>query len=337
MYGPVSNEQGRVLAVKGTALIFGITGQDGAYLARLLLDQGFVVHGTSRDREMANVINLDRLGVTDRVHLHSAAISDFRSVLSVLDEVAPDRIFNLAGQSSVGLSFAQPVETFEGVTLGVLNILEAIRFLKRPIRFYNAASSEMFGDTGDEPADEMTPLRPLSPYAVAKSAAFWTVVNYRAAYGIHACSGILFNHESPLRPARFVTQKIVRAAVAIANGQSERLCLGNLNVVRDWGWAPDYVDAMARILDHPVPNDFVVATGISWSLKDFTAHAFARLGLDWREHIDINPALLRPADISHNVGRPEKARRELGWTPKTAMPELIDKLLAAEYSRLAES
>ena len=314
------------------ALIFGICGQDGVYLARLLRDQGYEVHGTSRDKEMANTSGLQRMGVLEDVTIHSAALLDFRSVLQVIGDVRPDEIYNLAGQSSVGLSFAQPVETFEGIILGTLNILECLRFLKLPARFYNATSGEVFGNT-ETPADENTPFRPRSPYGVAKSTAFWTVANYRESYGIFACSGILFNHESPLRPARFVTQKIVRGAVDIADRTSDKLTLGNIDVARDWGWAPDYVDAMARILKQDEPDDYVVATGTSTTLTEFVSTVFDYLGLDWTKHVESAPELMRPTDIRVSVGNPTKARVKLGWVAETRMPEIVHRLVDAELER----
>ena len=236
------------------ALITGISGQDGAYLAKLLLAKGYEVCGTSRDAQMSSFRNLEILGIKEHVQLESVALNDFRSVLQVLFKIVPDEIYNLAGQSSVALSFQQPMETQESVYLGTLNLLEAIRFSGKPVKLYNASSSECFGDFGGAAATEETPFRPRSPYAVAKSAAFWQVANYREAYGLFACSGILFNHESPLRPNRFVTKKIVRAAVQIAAGKQERSCLGNTSIQRDWGWAPEYVEAMYAMLQHPEPK-----------------------------------------------------------------------------------
>jgi GDPmannose 4,6-dehydratase len=224
------------------ALICGISGQDGAYLARLLLNKGYEVLGTSRDAQIGGFANLVRLGVRDRVRLESMAPNDFRSVLNVLRRIDPREIYNLAGQSSVGLSFEQPVETLESVAVDTINLLEAIRFLDRPIRFYSAGSSECFGGTEGRAANEQTPFRPRSPYAVAKATAPWLVANYQVAYGLHASTGVLFNHESPLRPERSVTKKIVAAAVRIARGQRSRLTLGNFHIKRDWGWAPEYVD-----------------------------------------------------------------------------------------------
>ena len=316
-----------------TALIFGVSGQDGAYLAQLLLDKGYQVHGTSRDREMAGFANLRRLAILDRVALHSAVLTDFRSVVEVIARIRPAEIYNLAGQSSVGLSFEQPVETLNGSIGGTLNILEAIRFLKLNTRFYNAASSECFGNTGDRPADETTLFHPRSPYGVGKAAAFWAVANYREAYGLFACSGILFNHESPLRPARYVTQKVVRGAADIAERKTDRLTLGALDIARDWGWAPEYVDAMHRMLAHPEPEDFVIATGETHRLEAFVAEVFARFGLDWRLHVDTDNALLRPSDISRSVGNPGKARRLLGWEAQTRMAEMVTRLVEAERRR----
>ncbi|HUL58429.1 MAG TPA: GDP-mannose 4,6-dehydratase, partial [Anaeromyxobacteraceae bacterium] len=257
------------------ALIIGVSGQDGAYLAELLLGKGYEVHGTSRDANLANFSNLARLGIRERVRTLSVAPNDFRSTLTALAQVEPDELYNLSGQSSVGLSFDQPVETMESISIATLNLLEAIRFTKRKIRLYNASSGECFGDTGGHAADEQTPFRPRSPYAVAKAAAHFEVANYREAYGLFACSGILFNHESPLRPERFVTRKIVAAACRIAAGSEERLRLGNVRVKRDWGWAPEYVEAMWRMLQQDRPDDYVIATGETRSLEEFAAAAFA--------------------------------------------------------------
>ena len=223
------------------ALICGVSGQDGAYLSKLLLGKGYEVCGTSRDAQISSFRNLKALGIYDSIKFESMSLNDFRSVLQVLIKIEPDEIYNLAGQSSVGLSFQQPVETLDSISIGTLNLLETIRFTGKPIKFYNAGSSECFGDIGDKSADENTPFRPRSPYAVAKSAAFWEVTNYREAYGLFACSGVLFNHESPFRPERFVTRKITSAACKIAAGEQKSLRLGNITIKRDWGWAPEYV------------------------------------------------------------------------------------------------
>lgn len=316
-----------------TALICGVSGQDGAYLAKHLIEQGYQVVGTSRDAQMSQFGNLERLGILDRVRVVSMALNDFRSVLQVLAKSRPDEIYNLAGQSSVGLSFEQPVETLESISVGTLNLLEGIRFLNPAIRFYNAGSSECFGDSDGEPADEETPFRPRSPYAVAKSAAYWQVANYREAYGLYACSGILFNHESPLRPERFVTQKIVRAACRIALGTEGRLQLGNLDIQRDWGWAPEYVDAMSRMMQLPSPTDLVIATGRTYRLCEFVEAVFTKLGLDWQRHVDSNPALIRPTDLMISRANPGRAASVLGWEAKSLMPDVARKMVEAEQAR----
>ncbi|WP_243359693.1 GDP-mannose 4,6-dehydratase [Fundidesulfovibrio terrae] len=312
-----------------SALIIGITGQDGAYLAKLLADKGYTVAGTSRDAPMANTAGLAALGVADRVAIHSASLTDFRGLWQVIEKVDPDEVYNLAGQSSVGLSFEQPLETFESVAVATINILELLRLLGKPIRLYNACSSECFGNS-PEPASEDTPFKPRSPYAVAKAASYWSVANYREAYGLYACSGILTNHESPLRPARFVTRKIVSTACRIAAGSGERLSLGNTGVVRDWGWAGEYVDAMWRMLQQDAPEDFLIATGKSYSLQDFTAQVFAELGLDHTEHVDVNSGLYRPTDILVSRADPSKARERLGWQATMAMPEVARAMVKAE-------
>lgn len=316
-----------------TALICGVSGQDGAYLARHLLERGYRVVGTSRDAQMSQFGNLRQLGILDRVELASMAINDFRSVLQVLARFAPSEVYNLAGQSSVGQSFDQPVETLESVSVGTLNLLEGIRFLDRNMRLYNAGSGECFGDTGLSPANEDTPFRPRSPYAVAKAAAFWEVANYREAYGLFACSGILFNHESPLRAERFVTQKIVRSACRIARGSETRLRLGNLDIHRDWGWAPEYVEAMWLVMQHSEPRDFVIATGETNSLRDFVASAFEAVGLDWRQHVDSDPALMRPTDLRFGCADPARASSELGWRASARMRDVVLRMVEAERVR----
>jgi GDPmannose 4,6-dehydratase len=262
------------------------------------------------------------------------ATHDFRSVLQVLRRVQPDEIYNLSGQSSVGLSFEQPVETLDSNIVGTLNLLEGIRFLARPVRFYNAGSGECFGDAAAPAgADESTPFRPRSPYAVAKAASFWLVANYRAAYQIHACTGILFNHESPLRPERFVTRKVVAAACRIARGSRERLELGDLSVRRDWGWAPEYVDAMWRMLQREQAEDYVIATGATHSLQDFVQLTFAELKLDWRAHTSFSEQLRRPSDIAEGRGDAAKAARDLHWTAQRRMPEVVAAMVHAELAQ----
>lgn len=311
------------------ALICGVGGQDGAYLAQLLLDRGYEVWGTSRDAQITDFRNLKALQIERRISLCSMAPTDFRSVLSVLTRSMPDEVYFLAGQSSVGLSFEQPVETLESITVGALNMLEAIRFLGGKIKLYHASSSECFGDVGRVPASESTPFHPRSPYAVAKASAHWMVANYREAYGLYACSGILFNHESPLRPARFVTRKIVDAAVRIAGGSDEKLALGRLDIVRDWGWAPEYVDAMWRMLQQDRPVDYVIATGVAVSLEDFVRHVFMSVGLDWRKHVTTDPGLYRPSEIDWSQGDASRARAGLDWKARTTMPALANSLVDA--------
>jgi GDPmannose 4,6-dehydratase len=312
------------------ALIAGITGQDGAYLARFLLGKGYVVHGTSRDAALARLDGLIALGICDKIKLHSMSPADFQSVAQVIEGVAPDEIYNLSGQSSVSLSFTQPAETLAGIALGTLNMLETLRRLGGGVRFYNAGSSECFGDTGTRAANEQTAFRPKSPYGVAKAAAISLVANYRESYGLFACSGLLFNHESPLRPSRFVTRKITAAVARIGGGSRARLALGNLSIRRDWGWAPDYVEAMWRMLQCDQPDDFVVASGVAHSLEEFVAAAFLEVGLDWRDHVDYDPSLVRASDIMYSLGDPSKAAQMLDWRPTVKMPEIVARMVRAE-------
>jgi GDPmannose 4,6-dehydratase len=314
------------------ALICGVSGQDGAYLARLLLNKGYEVFGTSRDSSARSFAGLISIGIADRVKLLSMALNDFHSVMCAIRIAEPDEIYNLAGQTSVGLSFEQPVETMESVVIGTLNLLEAIRFQPKPIRFYNAGSSECYGDLGDAAADETTPFRPCSPYGIAKSAAIWEVANYREAYGLHASSGILFNHESPLRPERFVTKKIVAAACRISNGSNEKLALGNLAIKRDWGWAAEYVEAMWLMLQQDQGDDYVIATGESRSLEEFIDIAFARLGLSWRDHVEQDPRLFRPTDFAIGRANPLKAQRKLGWKANLKLKDVVEMMVDAQRS-----
>lgn len=310
-----------------TALVTGITGQDGAYLALLLLKKGYRVTGTSRDAGTSNLRSLLVLGIAERVKLLSMAPEDFKSTLTAISKTRPDEIYHLAGQSSVGLSFEQPSETIDSVILGTLNILEALRFLALPAKLYHASSSECFGDTNGLAANEHTAFNPVSPYAVAKSAAHWLVRNYREAHGMFAANGILFNHESGLRPARFVTQKIIQTAYRIAQGSNESLSLGNLAIERDWGWAPEYVDAMWRILQTDQPEDYVIATGETHSLQEFVELAFATWGLDWKKHVRHDPELMRPNEIRWSQGDPSRARERLGWSASQRMGDVV-RLLA---------
>ena len=314
----------------GVALIVGVTGQVGAYLARFLLGKGYRVHGTSRDAALARVEGLAALGIRDEVPLHSLSPSDPSSVRDVLERVAPAEMYNLTGQSSVGLSFSQPLETLNGIVFGTVNLLEALHRVAPNVRFYSAGSSECFGETGRHPANELTAFRPKSPYGIAKAASISLVTNYRESYGLFACSGILFNHESPLRPTRFVTRKITSAASRIAQGSRERLALGNLAVYRDWGWVPDYVEAMWLMLQCDAADDFVIASGVSHSLEEFVATAFAEVGLDWRDHVDLDGSLKRPNDISYSAGDPAKAKRVLGWSGQTSFAEIVSRMVRAE-------
>jgi GDPmannose 4,6-dehydratase len=315
------------------ALICGVTGQDGAYLSDLLLKKNYEVFGTSRDAQTASFENLLRLEILERVTTVSMVPTNFRSVLEVITQIEPDEIYNLSGQSSVGLSFQQPVETLDSITVGTLNLLEVIRFTGQPIRFYNAGSGECFGDTGGLAVDENHAFRPCSPYATAKAAAYWTVANYREAYALYACTGILFNHESPLRPRHFVTRKVVHAACAIARGEGLRLELGNLGIRRDWGWAPEYVDAMWRMLQQDVAQDFVIATGASYSLRNFCDTAFEAVGLCFDDHVTTNEELLRPLDIAANCGNASKAHEVIGWRAKSSIFDVVRRMIEAESER----
>ncbi len=317
------------------ALICGVSGQDGAYLAKFLHEKGYKVFGTSRDAEISSFNNLKALGIRDAVTCFSMTLTDFRSVLQVLTDVNPDEIYNLAGQTSVGMSFVQPVETLESISYGTLNLLEVLRFTGQNARLYNASSGECFGETTQQnPATEKTAFHPRSPYGVAKAAGFWTIANYREAYGIYACSGILFNHESPLRPERFVTQKIIKAACRIAAGSGETLKLGNLDVIRDWGFAPEYVEAMWLMLQQDAPRDFIVATGESHPLKSFAQKVFEICGLDWLDHVSCDTTLLRASDIATSYASPNLAKEVLGWEAKTHFGALIEILVTEEQRRL---
>lgn len=312
------------------ALICGISGQDGGYLAQLLLSKGYVVFGTSRDAQGTIFSNLISLGIFEQVKLLSMAPEDFHSVLTTMKIADPDEVYFLAGQSSVALSFEQPADTIQSIVIGTLNMLEACRFMGRKIRFYQAGSSECFGDTNGVPANERTPFNPRSPYGVAKASSHWLVTNYREAYGLFACNGILFNHESPLRPERFVTKKIVSSACRISLGSNEKLRLGRLDIVRDWGWAPEYIEAMWKMLQTEAPGDYVIATGCSSSLQSFVVRAFEYVGLDWADYVESDDLLFRPSDIDHSSADPAKASDILGWSAMTKTSKVVDRLMEAE-------
>jgi len=310
------------------ALICGVTGQDGAYLAQLLLSKNYEVWGTSRDALTSTKTNLVKLNIANDVKLISMAPNDFRSVLTAIESSEPDEIYYLSGQSSVGLSFEQPAETLDSISTGILNLLEVIRFRQMPVKLYNAGSSECFGETGSNGADEETPFKPRSPYAVAKSSAHWLVANYREAYGLYACNGVLFNHESPLRSKRFVTQKILQSAKLISEGRMQKVQLGNLNISRDWGWAPEYVEPMWRMLQQDKPQDFVIASGSAATLEHFVKLSFGFYDLDWRDHVDINGSYFRPTDISFSLGNPEKSKKLLGWQAQIGLEAIIKNMAA---------
>lgn len=313
-----------------TALICGVSGQDGAYLAKFLIEKNYRVVGTSRDAQIGSFSNLKKLEIFDQIVLASMAPNDFRSVLAVLKKFKPDEIYFLAGQSSVSLSFEQPIETLESISTGCLNLLEAIKFLELDTKFYNAGSSECFGDAINGMATSQTPFAPRSPYAVAKSTSHWLTSNYRNAYGLYACSGILFNHESPLRPDRFVTSKIIQAAVRISKGSKEKLKLGNIQVHRDWGWAPEYVEAMWLMLQQESPIDIVICTGETNSLEKFVSVTFETLGLDYKNFVEMDQEFIRPSEISISRGNPQEAKEKLGWTATSKMKDVIEKLIKAQ-------
>lgn len=315
------------------ALIIGISGQDGSYLAKYLLGKGYQVIGTSRDASLSPFSNLIHLGIRDKIQFESVSLNDFRSVIQVFKKHCPDEVYNLAGQSSVGLSFEQPVETFESISIAVLNLLEAIRFMDLPTKLYNACSSECFGNTNGQSASEKTPFNPRSPYAVAKAAAFWQVDNYREAYGMFACSGLLFNHESELRPMRFVTKKIVHAACQIAADGKGILKLGNLDVQRDWGWAPEYVKAMWSMLQQERAEDYVIATGQTNSLQNFVETVFTNLNLNWRDHVEYNADLKRPTDIDISIANPKKAEEILKWKASYYMRDVAGMMVETELKK----
>jgi GDPmannose 4,6-dehydratase len=316
------------MPIRKSALICGVSGQDGTYLAQFLISKGYAVWGTSRDVQGSAFGNLKRLGIYDQVKFLSMVPEDFRSVFMAIKQSLPDEVYFLAGQSSVGLSFEQPAETIQSVVIGTLNMLEACRMFDKEIRLYHAGSSECFGDTQGHPANEKTPFNPRSPYAVAKASAFWLVNNYREAYGLFACTGLLFNHESPLRPTRFVTQKIIHAAKRISQGSSEKLFLGRLDISRDWGWAPEYVVAMWRMLQLDTPEDFVIATGATHTLEQFVIHAFSALDLYWLDYVVQDESLFRPTDLLVSGADASRAWKKLDWQAQVTMHGVVEKMLA---------
>lgn len=313
--------------INNIALITGVSGQDGTYLAKFLLDKGYEVWGTSRDAQGNSFKNLRRLGIYRSIKYLTMIPEDFRSVFVALDRSQADEVYYLAGQSSVGLSFEQPAETMQSIALGTLNILESCRLIDRPVKLYHAGSSECFGDTQGIPANENTPFRPRSPYAVAKSSAFWLVDNYREAYNLFACTGILFNHESPLRPLRFVTQKIISTAHLISQNKKKHLRLGRLDIARDWGWTPEYVEAMWMIMQQEQPKDYVIATGVTSTLESFVEIAFSQYGLNWKDHVIKDENLFRPTDLLYSSADPSRANSELGWFPQYGLTQIIEGMI----------
>ena len=313
------------------ALIFGVSGQDGSYLAKFLLNKGYEVWGTSREAQKTPP-NLEALGIAAQVHLLACAMNDGASIRQVLDTASPEEIYNLAGQTSVSYSFVQPLETLRSIAHSTLNLLECIRQRGEPCRLFHASSAECFGDHGQTPVDESTPFRPRSPYGVAKASAHWQLACYREAFGIHASSGILFNHESPLRPQKFVTQKVIAAVGAAARGSHEKLHLGAIDVFRDWGWAPEYVEAMWLMLQQPTPDDYIIATGESHSLSDFVDTAFSSIGRDSAEFLVQDGSLLRPTEIKYSYADAWKIKQQLGWSARNKMADVVRLMLEADTS-----
>jgi len=322
-----------------TALITGITGQDGGYLTDLLLQEGYTVHGMIRPTAALHGTRIEALGRAHpgRVLLHNADLTDTSSLAALMEKSEPDEVYHLAGQSHVQVSFDLPEYTGETTALGTLRLLEVIRRRGDSVRFYQAATSEMFGEPETSPQTETTPLNPVNPYAAAKLYAFSLVGAYRRAYGLHASCGILFNHESPFRGPNYVTRKIVRAAAEIAAGRATELVLGNLEARRDWGFAGDYVRAMFLVVQADTSDDYVIATGESHSVREFCEQAFTRVGLDYRDYVRQDPEFFRPVDITETRGDATKARERLGWSPTVAFPELVRMMVDAEVERVADS
>ena len=327
------------MSLSRSALITGITGQDGSYLAELLLAKGYEVHGVVRRSSSFNTGRIDHLHMGERAnphfHLHYGDLSDSGSLRAILDNTRPDEVYNLGAQSHVRVSFDQPEYTMDVTGTGVLRLLEAIRnYLKqggKAIRFYQAGSSEMFGSAKPR-QHEGTRFEPRSPYACAKVVAHYQVVNYRESYGLFLCNGILFNHESPRRGENFVTRKITKAAARIKLGLQDKLSLGNLEAKRDWGFAGDYVKAMWMMLQQDQPGDYVVATGVSISIRTFLDLVFEQIGLDWKEHVDIDPRFFRPAEVDHLEGDASKARNAFGWEPETDIKRLVQMMVDSDLA-----
>jgi GDPmannose 4,6-dehydratase len=310
------------------AFITGVTGQDGSYLAELLLQKGYDVHGLIRRSSSFNTWRIDH--IRDRIKLHYGDLVDQNSLIRTLGKVQPDEIYNLAAQSHVKVSFDMPEYTANVTALGVMRILDAVRELELPARVYQAGSSEMFGLVQETPQTERTPFHPRSPYGVAKVYGHWMAVNYREGYGMHVSNGILFNHESPRRGENFVTRKITMAVAAIKKGRAAEVRLGNLEAKRDWGYAGDYVEAMWLMLQQERPDDYVVATGETYSVRDFLEEAFSYVGLDWQNHVKVDPKYFRPAEVDVLLGDPRKAQKALGWTCKVSFKDLVRLMVDAD-------
>jgi GDPmannose 4,6-dehydratase len=310
------------------ALITGITGQDGSYLAELLLEKGYTVYGMVRRASSDHFARIAHL--QDRIQLREGDLLDQLSLITLLHETEPHEVYNLAAQSFVPTSWEQPILTSEATALGVTRMLEAIRVVDRSIKFYQASSSEMFGKVRESPQDEKTPFYPRSPYGVAKVYGHYITVNYRESYGLFAVSGILFNHESPRRGRQFVTRKVTHGAARIKLGLATDLKLGNLEAKRDWGYAKEFVEAMWLMLQQPTPDDFVIATGETHSVRELCEVAFARAGLDWERHVVVDKTQVRPAEVDYLIGDAGKARRVLGWTPKVSFRNLVEMMVDAD-------
>jgi GDPmannose 4,6-dehydratase len=314
------------------ALITGVTGQDGSYLAEFLLAKGYEVHGMVR---RSSTEKFERIAsFKDRLVLHQADLLDQLSIIDIVKAIEPDEIYNLAAQSFVPTSWVQPVLTGEFTALGVTRVLEAIRLVDRGIRFYQASSSEMFGKVKAVPQSETTPFHPRSPYGVAKVYGHWITVNYRESYGIYACSGICFNHESPRRGKEFVTRKITDAVARIKLGLQEKLRLGSLEAKRDWGYAGDYVEAMWLMLQQDEPDDYVIGTGEAHSVREFAQRAFASADLDWERYVEVDPNLIRPAEVDLLLADSSKARKKLGWKPRVSFDELIKIMVETDIKKV---
>jgi GDPmannose 4,6-dehydratase len=318
------------------ALITGITGQDGSYLTELLLDKGYEVHGIIRRSSSFNTQRIEHLYSDPhqsgtRLFLHYGDLIDGTGLRKILTRVRPDEVYNLGAQSHVRVSFDQPVYTVQTDAVGTIRILEAIRDTNLNIKFYQASSSEMYGEVVQVPQVETTPFHPRSPYGCAKVFSFWQTVNYREAYGLFACNGILFNHESPRRGETFVTRKITKAATRIKEGLQDRLYLGNLDAKRDWGFAGDYTEAMWLMLQQKKPDDYVIATGQTHSIREFLDLAFGHIGLDWNKYVEIDPRYFRPAEVDVLLGDASKARKVLGWEPKVSFNQLVSMMIEADW------